>query len=142
MTLTPLAKVLIIMNNYFHDVATAMLFSSAIVMWLLGRKAAADGPAAARWFAGSYRTLTRIAQFAIVWIVIGGIPRTVWFEQVEWNMADPSNKYLFTALMVKHAVMWIFVVAGVVLWARMRKMIASAVPPGAPAGGADDADVS
>lgn len=142
MELSPLAKVLVIMNNYFHDVATAMLFSSAIVMWLLGRKAAADGPAAIRWFAGSYRTLTRIAQFAIVWIVLGGIPRTVWFEQVEWNMADPSNKYLFTALMVKHAFMWILVVGGVVLWARMRKMISSGTAPGAPAGGTGDADVS
>ena len=126
MDLSPLAKVLIIMNNYFHDVATAMLFSSAIIMWLLGRKAAADGAAAARWFSGSYRTLTRVAQFSIVWIVLGGIPRTIWFEQVEWNMADPSNKYLFTALMIKHAFMWVLVFVGVVLWARMRKLIAGA----------------
>jgi len=121
--LSPLAKVLIIMNNYFHDVATAMLLSSAIIMWLLGRKAEADGPEAARWFAGAYRTLTRIAQFSIVWIIIGGIPRTIWFQQVEWNLADPSNKYLFTALMIKHALMWIFVITGALIWARMRKIV-------------------
>lgn len=142
MELSSLAKVLVIMNNYFHDVATAMLFSSAIVMWLLGRKAAADGADAVRWFAGSYRTLTRVAQFSIVWIILGGIPRTIWFQQVEWNFADPSNEYLFTALMVKHAVMWILVVGGVVLWARMRKLISSGTITDVPSDRRDDADVS
>lgn len=122
MELTPFVKVLIIMNNYFHDVATAMLFSSAIIMWLLGRKAKAEGLEAQRWFASSYPVLTKIALWSIVWIVIGGIPRTVFFGDVEWNMADPSNKYLFSALMVKHAAMWILVIAGSVMWARARKV--------------------
>lgn len=123
MEITPAFKVVIILNNYFHDVATAMLLSSAIIMWLLGRKAEADGPDAARWFAGAYRTLTRVAQFSILWIVIGGIPRTIWFQQVEWNLADPSNEYLFAALMIKHAVMWIAVIVGALVWARMRKIV-------------------
>lgn len=132
MQLVPAIKVIIIMNNYLHDVATAMLLSSALIMWLLGRKAAADGPEAVRWFASSYRVLTRVAQFSIAWIVVGGIPRTIWFEQVEWNMADPSNKYLFLALMIKHAAMWVAVGIGVVLWTRMRKLIgATELPVGA-----------
>ena len=37
-------------------------------------------------------------------------------------MADPSNKYLFAALMVKHAFMWLAVGAGALLWVRMRKV--------------------
>lgn len=122
MELSPLVKVLIIMNNYFHDVATAMLLSSALILWLLGRKAEAEGSAASRWFATAYPVLTKIAIWSIVWIVIGGIPRTVFFQQVEWNMADPSNKYLFDALMVKHAMMWVFVGLGGALWVRMRKV--------------------
>lgn len=122
MEITPLLKVLVIMNNYFHDVATAMLLSSALIMWLLGRKAEQDGPEAARWFATAYGVLSKIAIWSIVWIVVGGVPRTVFFQQVEWNLADPSNKYLFTALMVKHAFMWVFVITGGLLWARMRKV--------------------
>jgi len=121
MELSPLVKVLIIMNNYFHDVATAMLLSSALVMWILERAARGEGEDARRWFASLYPRLTKIAWFSIAWIVIGGVPRTIFFEAVEWNMADPSNKYLFTALMIKHAFMWIAVAAGVVLWARARK---------------------
>lgn len=122
MELTPLVKVLIIMNNYFHDVATAMLLSSALIVWLLGRKAEAEGPDARRWFASAFPVLTKVALWSIAWIVIGGIPRTIFFQQVEWNMADPSNKYLFAALMVKHAFMWIAVIAGSLLWVRMRKV--------------------
>jgi len=122
MALSPLAKVLIIMNNYFHDVATAMLFASAVIMWMMGRRAEQDGPDARRWFGGSYEVLSKVARWSIVWIVIGGIPRTIWFQDVEWNLADASNKYLFTALMVKHALMWIFVIAGALMWRRMRKV--------------------
>lgn len=123
MTLSPLAKVLIIINNYFHDVATAMLLSSAIVLWLLGKHAAERGRVTAgSWFPGAYRVLTKVAVFSIAWIVVGGVPRTIFFQAVEWNMSDPSNKYLFTALMIKHAMMWLAVGAGVALWARMRKI--------------------
>lgn len=125
MDLSPLAKVLIIMNNYFHDVATAMLLSSALILWLLGRKALADGEQGRRWFAAAYRVLTRVAIFSILWIVVGGIPRTIFFQDVEWNMADPSNRYLFTALMVKHAFMWLAVGLGVWLWSRMRRLARS-----------------
>lgn len=136
MEIAPLLKVLVIMNNYFHDVATAMLLSSAVIMWLLGRKAEADGPEARRWFASSYAVLTKVALWSIVWIVIGGIPRTLFFQQVEWNLADPSNKYLFAALMVKHAFMWIFVIVGGLMWARMRKVAKGILtePGAAPAG--------
>lgn len=123
MSISPLAKVLIILNNYFHDVATAMLLSSAVILWLLGRYAVEGGDEslAAKWFPGAYRVLTRVAIYSIAWIVIGGIPRTVFFQQVEWNLSDASNKYLFAALMVKHAFMWIAVAAGLYLWAKMRR---------------------
>ncbi|MEI7814347.1 MAG: hypothetical protein WCJ13_06115 [Coriobacteriia bacterium] len=120
MGLTPLVKTLIIMNNYFHDVATAMLFASALIMWMLGKRAEHDGADMRKWFPGTYDVLSKIAFWSIVWIVIGGIPRTIFFQQVEWNLADPSNKYLFIALMIKHAMMWIFVVVGGIMWWRMR----------------------
>jgi hypothetical protein len=121
--MSPILKVVIILNNYLHDVATAMLLSSALVLWLLARQTRADGPAAREWLTKAYARLSKIAWFSIAWIVIGGIPRTLFFNQVEWNLADPSNKYLFAALMVKHALMWTAVVAGALLWRRVRIMI-------------------
>jgi hypothetical protein len=123
MEISPLVKVLIILNNYFHDVATAMLFSSALILWLLASRARSEGADALRRLESAYPLLTRVAWFSLAWIVIGGIPRAVFFQQVEWNLSDPSNKYLFAALMVKHAVMWSAVAAGAVMWARTRKVL-------------------
>lgn len=123
MELSPLVKVLIILNNYFHDVATAMLFSSALILWLLGRSARLEGPDALRRLESAYPLLMRIAWSSLAWIVIGGIPRALFFQQVEWNLADPSNKYLFAALMVKHAFMWSAVAAGAFMWVRTRKLL-------------------
>lgn len=123
MTVSPLVKVLVIMNNYFHDVATAMLFSSALIVWILGRMALAEGPSGREWFVRAYQVLTRVAVFSIVWIVVGGVPRTIFFNEVEWNLADPSNRYLFSALMLKHATMWLLVVLGAVMWARLRRYV-------------------
>lgn len=123
MGLSPFVKVLVVLSNYFHDVATAMLLSSALILWLLGRRAMADGSESAlRWFADAYAVLTKVAIFSIVWIVVGGIPRTVFFQEVEWNLSDPSNEYLFAALLVKHAFMWVAVALGVVLWVKMKKL--------------------
>lgn len=118
--ISPFAKVLIVMNNYFHDVATAMLLASALILLVLYRAARREGGASRRWLASLYPYLTRVAWGSLLWIVIGGIPRTIFFQEVEWNLADPSNKYLFAALMVKHAFMWVAVALGVVLWVKVR----------------------
>ena len=114
--------VLVIINNYFHDVATAFLLASAIILWILGRQAAQNGPEAMRALERAYPTLTKIAQGAIVWIVIGGIPRLIFFTEYEW---DPAVvKGLVPALAIKHILMATAVLLGAVMWAKTRKLIA------------------
>lgn len=121
MTLTPGLKVLLIMNNYFHDVATAVLLASAVILWVLGRRAREDGPEAVRWLASAYPVLTRFVRGALVWIVVGGIPRTVFFAQLEW---DPAvTKYLVPALIVKHVLMALAVTGGTAMWLRIRAAV-------------------
>lgn len=120
--ISPFAKVLIVMNNYFHDVATAMLLASALILLVLFRAARRDGGPARQWLASLYPRLTLVAWGSLLWIVVGGIPRAIFFQEVEWNLADPSNKYLFSALMVKHAFMWVAVALGVVLWVKVRRL--------------------
>jgi uncharacterized membrane protein YGL010W len=118
MELSSAAKVALIMNNYFHDLATGVLVGSAFVMWVLGRQAAARGREAQRFFAGAFPLLSRIALFAIAWIVIGGIPRTIFFSQVEWDPALVNG--LVPALIVKHVLMFAALALGVGMWLRMR----------------------
>ena len=114
-----MTSVLIIMNNYFHDVATAVLLASAVILWVLGRAAERGGHDERLALARAYPTLTRFAWGAIVWIIIGGIPRTVFFTTYEW---DPAViKGIVPALIVKHTLMLVAVVTGALMWRRMAK---------------------
>ncbi len=110
--------VLIIINNYFHDVATAVLLSSAVILLVLARTI---GPQA---LARAYPVLSRFAIGALVWIVAGGVPRTIFFTRYEW---DPAVvKGIVPALIVKHALMALAVIVGAMLWRRVHAMARTA----------------
>lgn len=121
MELTPAIKVALILNNYFHDVATAVLLSSAVVMWVVGSRARVDGLDALRWFASMYPALSKLALGAIVWIIVGGIPRMIFFAQLEWDPALAGG--LVPALTVKHLIFVAVIGAGAAMWLRMRSMV-------------------
>lgn len=112
--------ILIIMNNYFHDVATAVLLAAAIIMWVLARQAGDDGPAGSAALARAYPTLTRFATGALVWIVVGGVPRVIFFNTHDLGAIRGD---LVPAIIVKHIVEVAAVVAGVVLWRRVRRLL-------------------
>lgn len=121
--------ILIVMNNYFHDVATALLLASTVIMYALGKQAEKEGPAASTTLFGLYTTLTKFARGALVWILIGGIPRVIFFKTHEFIPAKMNG--LIAALGVKHTLMFAAVVAGVLLWRRVRRTIEAASTGGA-----------
>jgi hypothetical protein len=112
--------ILIILNNYLHDVATGVLLSSAVILFVLARQARRGGVGERRAFAGAYRTLTRFAWGAVAWIIIGGIPRTIFFNQYEFIPAD--TKGIVADLVIKHVVLVSAVIAGAVMWVRLGKI--------------------
>ena len=121
--MSPTAGIALMMNNYFHDVATALLAASAIALWVLLRRfeAGPRGPDAARYFLEVQRSMAKLARVALAWIVLGGIPRTIWYVQFEWNhFADRGQ---VPALIVKHVIAFAFVVYGVVFWRRLRARV-------------------
>ena len=111
------------MNNYLHDVATALLVASGFTIWLLGRKLEpAAGPDTLRYFVNLYYGLSRLALFSFVWIILGGIPRIIFYEEFEWsNMAGRGQ---VPALIVKHILAFTLVFAGTAVWLRVRKRVA------------------
>lgn len=113
-------SILIIINNYLHDVASATLLSSAVIFYVLGRQAQRGDAAERKAFARAYRTLTRFAWGALAWIIVGGIPRTIFFNQYEFIPAD--TKGIVADLAIKHALMFTAVVAGGIMWIRMGKI--------------------
>ncbi len=134
--MSPAAGVALMMNNYFHDVATALLAASAFALVALLRRyeAGPRGPDAARYFLEIAERMAKLARFSLAWIVLGGIPRTIWYAEFEW--ANAAGRAQVAALVVKHVVAFGLVVAGMAFWRRLRRRVALVRADLAAAGGA------
>jgi putative copper export protein len=117
--------ILIMMNNYFHDVATALLAAGAYTLWLLTRvHDGHSGPQASAFFVAACRRLTLLVKIAIAWIIIGGIPRTIFYQDFEW--ANAAGKGQIPALIVKHLMIAVMLAAGAYGWLRLRQRLRKA----------------
>ena len=119
----PVSGVLIMMNNYFHDVATALLAASGFVVWTIVKRydASSKTGETTEYFLKIYRNTTKFAKFSLVWIVIGGIPRTIFYKEFEW--ANAAGKGQITALIVKHILAFAFVGLGAYLWVKINRKV-------------------
>lgn len=113
-------SIIVIINNYFHDLATGLLLCSAVILGVLGRQARRGGAAEQQALARAYPTLRWFALVAFAWILLGGVPRTIFFTRYEW---DPAVlKGIVPALMVKHVFMVSAIVVGAVMWFRVARI--------------------
>jgi hypothetical protein len=110
-------------NNYLHDLATALLAASGAVMLVVLRIAARikKGDGEVELVVNIYQKVTKIALVSVSWIILGGIPRTIFFKRYEWW--DAAGKGIIPALLIKHLIMFSLVGAGVILWLKVRKEI-------------------
>ena len=118
--MTPSFATFILMSNYFHDVATAMLLACGVVLRVLARNRDQEGDVVTRRYADNmYRSVNRLAWFSVVWIIAGGILRFATFRSFEWWNA--VQKHLETALLVKYGIATLMMIAGAVLWMKYGK---------------------
>lgn len=115
-------SVVIIINNYLHDVATAVLIASAAVVWALDRAVARDGGGRpGELLRLAYPKLVLVARAALVWIILGGIPRTIFFTRYEWDPAVVRG--IVPALAIKHVLMAAGVLIGGAMWLRIGRRV-------------------
>jgi len=116
------AAIILMMNNYLHDVATALLVASGYVLWVLWKCVTPDaGRDAIRMFVRMYQRITRLAWFSFILILLFGIPRVIYYKEFEWsNMAGRGQ---VPALIVKHILAFTLVACGMVLWMKVRKTV-------------------
>ncbi len=120
--MSPTMGVFIMMNNYFHDVATALLLASGVVLWIILKKFGNNiDTAVAKYFISLYESITKLARFSVTWIIVGGIPRTIFYTRFEWSNA--AGKGQVPALIVKHILMFVFVVVGAWLWVKLSRRV-------------------
>lgn len=115
-------QILIIINNYFHDVATAFLASAALLMLAAAKLFPENpGPETREFFIRLYYRFTFIARVALAWIILGGIPRTLYFKKIEWTIALDNR--IIPALIVKHILIFAVVIIGVCGWRKLSRKV-------------------
>ncbi len=120
--MSEISGVILMMNNYFHDVATALLLASGIAIWIIYKKLGnSDKPDVREYFLKLYDSMTSLAKFALAWIILGGIPRTWFYTEFEWS--HYAGKSQIPALIIKHVLAFVFVSAGAHLWIRIRSKV-------------------
>lgn len=121
--------VVIMMSNYFHDVATAMIMACGVGMWVIIRKYENGGSGSLAFLLRLYRGMRAVVIFSWAWIVFAGLLRLATFSAYEWPIA--MAKHQETGLLAKYGIALSMVAAGSYLWLRVtRKMKAvSAASP-------------
>jgi len=122
MQIGPGLGVAIMMNNYFHDMATGLLVGSGFALHAIMRiQASMNTPEATLFFLKTNSHMKKLFKFALWWVVLGGVPRTIFYTSFEW--ANAADKLQIPALAVKHVMMFAAVVWGIFAWRRMQKKV-------------------
>ena len=120
MTMSQGIATFLLMNNYFHDVATAMLLACCVVLGVLLKHLGDEREAALTGYARSlYRGVSGMFWFSVVWIIVSGAVRFATFRDFEWH--NTAQKHFEAGLMVKYAIAAVMMIIGAVLWKRLSR---------------------
>lgn len=111
-------KILLMISNYFHDLATAIMFSNILVVYFLGLFLD-NNPNKQDNISRVFSRLSYVTYSAFVYIILAGIVRAYYFMDFEWNPA--VGKGQVAALIVKHIFLFSMTAFGVVIHLRYQK---------------------
>lgn len=112
--------VLVMLNNYLHDLATAVFAVSAFAAYFLLRSGASRG--CADVLRPVVSGILRVGFFALAWTLAGGMVRMLAYRKYEW--IEAVGRAQVPALIVKHVILVALVTAGVITLLRVRRVMA------------------
>jgi hypothetical protein len=113
-----LMDILLIINNYFHDLFTAMLAAAGFFMVISRRVYGLHPrPENTNFYLGLYQGYVKLARFSLAGILLAGIPRVLFFKTYEFIPA--VSKGLVAALAFKHLLLFGAVGLGLYWWHRL-----------------------
>jgi hypothetical protein len=111
--------ILVMINNFFHDLAVGILFANVVLSLFLIRLIKEHVPAGEGVLGRFVTYSSRITWGALTFIIVGGIIRTATYRSFEWSEA--AGKGQIAALIVKHIILVGCTVVGVALQIRMSR---------------------
>lgn len=120
--MTHLTDVLIMVLNYSHNVATAFLAVSVLAMWDLARRCPDSGDAdLERYYIRVYKRITRMAQYALCWILLTSLPRTMYYA--EYEAFNTAGDLQVVVMSIMHGVVMGLSASGLYYWWRLTKKV-------------------
>ena len=114
--------ILVMLNDYFHDFATAIAIISTYLMLLLLRHVQNDDKAGPKDFLLLiYPKAVHITGGIVALLLMAGIVRAFTYSWFEWDPVVGSDQVWL--LMAKHVVMFSVFGYGLYLWIKMHKVI-------------------
>lgn len=121
MELGPISGTILMTNNYFHDVATGLLITSFVALWLTIHRYDKNSSAeSAEALLSLYKRLTTITKHSLYFILIAGVPRTIFYTRLEW--ASGVGEMQVPAIIIKHVGVAICVALGVYYWRHFKRV--------------------
>lgn len=118
----------ILMNNYFHDVATAMLLACSIVLWVFLKHLRTDDDRVLLGYARKlYGGVSTIFWFSVAWIIVSGFIRVATFTSFEWVNAGRGR--FEAGLVMKYAIAGCMILIGIFLWSRLSREMKDRLSP-------------
>ena len=114
--------ILVMMNNYFHDLAAGIVFVSGVTMYVMVQKAIENDTKAAKEIVlGVYPKLVHIIGGSIIFMLFAGVIRTFTYKEFEWANAVGNSQV--PAIMVKHVILGGIFFYGIALWIKAHRKI-------------------
>ena len=95
--MSPTLAIFIMLSNYFHDLATGLLFGSVVAFFVALR---ALSCAEANLDLALFRRFRPVVKWALIAVLALGVPRMIYYYDLEWLPA--AGRGQITALVVKH----------------------------------------
>lgn len=96
-------SIILMIANYFHDLAVGLLAANILVIYYLGRILDKNDKAP-DYIPEIFKKLSRVTYWVLGYIILGGALRAFFFMDYEWNPA--VGKGQVSALIVKHIILF------------------------------------
>lgn len=113
--------ILIMMNDYSHDFATAIFLNCTFFMFVLTKYVEDKGAEAKGLVVGIYPKMLHVNAGAAIFLFMAGTVRAFTFKEFEWANAVGNNQV--PAIIVKHILMFAMFFYSVYIWIRVHKKI-------------------